>query len=254
MNRKLTVLSLAVVAAIAIAVPALGASGSVTPTVTNELATRALAKARLALLTACSAKSQSRVAVRTAGAAVNTANEANGTAQAALKAAKDGTEAKSLAAATKGELDSTHVQSGFAAEAVTTESTSFAQLPGGPSVTVNVPASGLIEVWAQATMDDPGIVSLYEDGKRMPGQAEICGPVETEGALFGGFFGGPSGSITVGTPASAGACGTEGAPGSVLFQTTPGKHTYELRYAVLVCGCFPEVTFSNRLLRVAGRL
>jgi hypothetical protein len=258
MNLKPTVLSLALVAAIAIAVPALAAGSSVS-TVANELAVRALAKARLALLTARSAKSQSRVAVRTAQAAGNTANEAKA-------AAREGTEAKALASATKGELDSTHVQSGFAAGATTTESTAYVQLAGGPSVTVNVPPSGLIEVWAQVNFEDEGAVALFEDGQRMPGQSAQCAP-EEEGAALLATFGTESEEVTVSTPSNVSLnffgggpsfiCGSFGPPSSVLFQTSPGKHTYELRYkAAPPCGCGGggEATFSNRLLRVAGRL
>lgn len=234
MNSRLTFLALVAVLIAAFAVPALAAPTEVTPKVT-QLSTRALAKARLALLTARSAKSQSRVAARTAQAAVNTANDA-----------------KTTAASTQAALEATKVQSDYAAGGVTTESEAFAQLAGGPSVAVTVPASGLIEVWAQATMSEPGAVSLYEDGQQMAGQAQNCGPEEIGGVLFAGFPLGPGATIAS-TPATAGFCSTEGAPGSVLFQTSPGKHTYELRYSV-GCGCAPEVTFSKRLLRVAPRL
>jgi hypothetical protein len=229
------VLALAAILVIAVAVPALGQTNEVAPTVTQSLSTRALAKARLALLTARSAKSQSRVAARTAGAAVNTANDA-----------------KATATATQASLDSTRIVSGLAAGSVTTESEKFVQLPGGPSVTVNVPSSGLIEVWAQATMNESGAVALYEDGQSMAGQSEECAHAPGEGALFSFPF--PPGElVTVGTPASFGSCAVEGPPGSVLFQTSPGKHTYELRYEIN-CGCTPEVTFSKRLLRVGPRL
>jgi hypothetical protein len=245
MNPKLMVLGLAAVLVIAFAVPAFGETTTVTPSVSQGLSVRALAKARLALLTARSAKSQSRKAVRTAGAAVNTANEAVKTAG----------EAKSAAAATQAALDATRVQTAFAAGSVTTESETPEQLPGGPGVTVTVPSSGLIEVWGQATMPEGGGVSLYEDGQQMAGQDEsfACNAKEGVGVLFTGVPFGPPGPTTVGTPAAAATCGTEGAPGPVMFQTTPGKHTYELRYTI-GCGCEPEATFSKRLLRVAPRL
>ncbi len=234
MNSRILILALAAIFVIAVAVPALGQTNEVTPTVTKDLSTRALAKARLALLTARSAKSQSRVAARTAGAAVNTANDA-----------------KAAATATQASLDSTRIVSGLAAGSVTTESEKFVQLPGGPSVTANVPSSGLIEVWAQATMIESGAVALYEDGQSMAGQSEECAHGPGEGALFSSpIFGEP---VTVGTPASLGSCSVEGPPGSVLFQTSPGKHTYELRYEIN-CGCSPEVTFSKRSLRVGPRL
>jgi hypothetical protein len=240
MNSRIAILVLAAIFAVGVAVPALGQTTAVTPRVSQGLSTRALAKARLALLTARSAKGESRRAARTAQAAVNTANDAKG-----------------AASATQAALDSTRIVTGSAAGSVTTESETFVQLPGGPSVTVTVPSSGLIEVWAQATMSDAGAVSLYEDGQQMPGQneSEFCVAPGSGGALFSGLvlFGPPSGSLTVGTPAPAGVCGTEGAPGGVLFQATPGQHTYELRYDI-GCGCAPEVTFSKRLLRVGARL
>ncbi|MEX2108435.1 MAG: hypothetical protein WD827_06080 [Solirubrobacterales bacterium] len=235
MTRRLPILILVVIVAVIAAVPAFAAPTQVAPKLDQRSMVRALAKARLALLTARSAKAESRRAARTAQAAVNTA-----------------TDAKNTATTTQATFESTRIQSASAAGSVVTESETFTQLPGGPSVTVTVLSSGLIEVWAQATMSEPGAVSLYEDGQQMPGQAEECGPEEVDGALFAGFLFGP-GDVTVGTPASVGFCGTEGAPGSVLFQTTPGTHTYELRYEV--CGCGPtEVTFSKRLLRVAPRL
>ncbi len=234
MNRKLLIPCLGALLAVAVAVPALGASSSVTPTVSGDLAVRALAKARLALLTARSAKSQSRVAVRTAQAATNTANEA-----------------KSAAATTQAALDSTRIQSGFAAGTVSTESRSYVQLPGGPSVSVNVPPSGLIEVWAQVTFEENGGVGLFEDGQLVPGQTPHCGPGEEGRGLLASFI--PEG-ITLATPGSdLGAfCGTDSPPAGVLFQTTPGHHTYELRYAS--CGCTPEAIFSKRRLFVAPRL
>jgi hypothetical protein len=237
MTRRLPILIPAVIAAIAVAVPAFAAPAKVTPKLDQRSVTRALAKARLALLTARSAKSQSRVAVRTAGAAVNTANEAKG-----------------VATATQAALDSTRIQSGFAAGGVSTESETPVQLPGGPTVTVAVPSSGLIEVWAQARIDEGGAVALYEDGQRMAGQNEtpLCTEGETGGILFAGIPIGPGPTI-VGTPSPAGTCGTEGAPGSVLFQTSPGVHTYELRY-LLGCSCEPKATFSKRSLRVGPRL
>lgn len=242
MNSRLTLLALVAVLLAAFAVPALAAPNEATPSV-QSISTRALAKARLALLTARSAKSQSRTAARTANAAVNTANEAKGTATA-----------------TQATLDSTRVKSALAAGAVATEEEkSYVQLPGGPSLSVTVPSSGLIEVWAQATFAGPGAIALYEDGQRMQGQSEECAPSMASSALLAADTGSPE-PLTIATPSAVFisfgpgfVCGVEGPPAGVLFQTTPGAHTYELRYQ-LGCGCEPEVTFSNRLLRVAPRL
>jgi hypothetical protein len=236
MNRRFLLLTLVIILVTAAAVPAFGAgTETVSPTFDGKASTRALAKARLALLTARSAQ----------GLARNAFNNSK-------TAKEESANAKTEAAATKATLESLKVKSAVAAGEAKTESQSFVSLPGGPSVTVTVPSSGLIEVWGQATMSEPGAVSLFEDGQQMAGQAKNCGPEEIGGVLFAGFSLVP-GPITAATPASTGFCSTEGAPGSVLFQTTPGSHTYELRYSV-GCGCAPEVTFSNRLLRVAPRL
>ena len=235
MNSRLTVFALVAVLLAAFAVPALAAPTETTPDV-QSLSTRALAKARLALLTARSAKSQSRTAARTAGAAVNSANEAKG-----------------VAAAVQATLDSLRVKSGLAPGTVGTEEEKFVQLPGGPAVTVTVPASGLIEVWAQVTVAEEGAAALFEDGQKMAGQGESCGG-GFDTALISVKFAGPE-PTTIATPGAPGfvGCGVLGPPGSVLFQTSPGTHTYELRYEA--CGCAPgEADFSNRLLRVAPRL
>src|SRR5262249_44727886 len=124
-------------------------------------------KARLALLTARSAKSESRRAVRTAESAQIAAGNA-----------------KSQAAATQAALDSTHIQSSLASGAVSTAEESYVQLPGGPSVSVDVPSSGLIEVWAQVTFAGEGAVALFEDGQRMKGQSEGCAPEFASSALL----------------------------------------------------------------------
>jgi hypothetical protein len=234
MNSRLTLLALVAVLLAAFAVPALAAPKEATPSV-QSISTRALAKARLALLTARSAKSQSRTAARTANAAVNTANEAKGTATA-----------------TQATVDSLRIKSALATGAVSTTEEKFVALPGGPSVAVTVPSSGLIEVWAQMTVLEDGAAALFEDGQKMVGQGEACGAGFDTG-LIAVKFPGPE-PTTIATPGAPGfvGCGVLGPPGSVLFQTSPGTHTYELRYES--CGCSPEATFSNRLLRVAPRL
>ena len=243
MNRRLTLLALVTILVAAVAVPAIGQEKLVSPTIDSKTSVRALAKARLALLTARSAKSESRRAARTAQAALNAANETRGIAG----------DAKAVSTATQAALQSTAIKSAFVAEPATTTSESFVPLAGGPSVTVDVSASGLIEVWAQVKFEEEGSVALYEDGKKLPGQAPECGSDEEGTGLLAVFV--PE-EMTLATPSGfpfAPFCGTSGAPGSVLFQTTPGRHTYELRYQI-GCGCEPEATFSNRLLRVGPRL
>jgi hypothetical protein len=233
-NRRPLLLVLTAVLAIGLAIPAFGQETSVAPTFDRQGSARAIAKARLALLTARSALGQAQRAVQTSQTAKDKANTAKGIAAGAQTA-----------------LDATKIQSAVATGGVTTDSSTFVPLAGGPSVTVAVPSSGLIEVWAQATMNDAGAISLFEDGQQMAGQSEECSNGDG-GALFAGPPGGP-GTITVGTPAPAIFCSTSGAPGSVLLQTTPGQHTYELRYEYCGCGG-PDVTFTNRRLMVAPRL
>jgi hypothetical protein len=238
MTRRLPGLILVAVAVVVAAVPAFAAQKQVTPKLDQRSMVRALSKARLALLTARSAKSESRRAARTAQAAVNTATDAKNTVIATQ-------------IATQATLESTKVKSSLAPGAVTTEEEKFVPLPGGPSVTVTAPASGLIEVWAQVTVAEEGATALFEDGQKMAGQGESCG-AGFDTALIAVKFGGPE-PTTIATPGAPGfvGCGVLGPPGSVLFQTSPGTHTYELRYES--CGCSPEATFSQRLLRVAPR-
>ncbi|MDW5592744.1 hypothetical protein VSS74_00245 [Conexibacter stalactiti] len=134
---------------------------------------------------------------------------------------------------------------------ITTDSTTWVRL-GGPQVTVTVPESGTIAVAAAAnsiaTVDGAGAVSLFEDDEPIDGQAigTTCGP---DGFLFGVDNDGATVS-TFGTPGNGFICFSFGAPSTVLFQTTPGPHTYELRYA-FACGC-PGSTagFANRKLWV----
>ena len=235
MTRKLTVLGLAVVLVAAVAIPVVAQERVVTPKL-QKISKRALKKSRTALRT-------SRAAMRQAQSAKSQARMATGIGNAAVSAAGN-------AQAT---IASTRVRSGFAPEPVTTGSEEFVAL-GGPAVEVTVPPSGLIEVWAQATISEDGAVSLYEDGRPLGGQAEQCGP-GGPGVLFAveGSLGNP---LAVATPAGPGIgiCGSLGAPAPVLFQTTPGTHTYELRYADCGCEGNEPAGFSDRRLFVGPRL
>lgn len=237
MTRKLMVLVLAAVLVTAVAIPVVAQERVVTPKL-QKISKRALKASRKALRTAKVANRRARATQVLAGSA--------GAAAAEAKASSEGVRAA---------LDATQVKSGTAFPGVEVFSGEFVSKPGGPSVTVTVPASGLIEVWAQAVVYAEGAVSLFEDGKPLAGQAELCSPQEDTGVLFAvsAEVGEP---ITVGTPAAGGVgvCGSLGAPGPVLFQTTPGAHTYELRYAS--CGCEDAADpagFSDRRLFVAPR-
>lgn len=233
MTRKLMVLGLAAVLVIAVAIPVVAQERTVTPKL-QAISKRALKKSATALKTSRAAKRQSRRAEEAAqAAAVNAA----------------------AAAGAQADLASTRVRAAAAAGSAATESEGFVSLAGGPSVQVTVPSSGLIEVWAQATINGDGAVSLFEDGKPLAGQSELCSPDEEVGVLFSVPNAGEPIAVSTPTGGGAGLCGTLGAPGPVLFQTTPGTHTYELRYASCGCGDPNEpVTFSDRRLFVGPRL
>ena len=126
---------------------------------------------------------------------------------------------------------------------------------GGPSVEVTVPASGLIEVYAQAEIrdDDGGAVGLYEDGQKVPGisGASFCGD---DSALFEMIGGGAGDFETFSTPPEFDVilgCTSLGAASPVMLERPPGTHTYELRYSECVCG--GDAEFQNRILRIAPR-
>ncbi len=230
MKRTVLVPALAMIAVVAIAVPALAQPENVTPRLA-KISKRALVKSGVALRVARQAKRQARAAF-----------ERPPVTQAHVV---ESSVAPSPAA------PATQVVSGLAAGEASTSSETLAPLPGGPSLSVTVPPSGLIEVWVQVTMSDEGAVSLFEDGVEMPGQSDSCGDPDGERVLISSFT--PGETVTIGTPSQMSfvGCGTDGPPGPVLFQTSPGPHAYELRYEV--CGCAGEVTFSDRSLRIAPR-
>ena len=102
------------------------------------------------------------------------------------------------------------------------------------------------------------VVALYEDGRRVPISDELgaCTGNPALGDVLLSAFVGPGGDVTLSTPGASlfgSACGVPGdAASPVLFESTPGEHTYDLRYAD--CGCDPsDASFSDRTLRVAAR-
>lgn len=141
----------------------------------------------------------------------------------------------------------------------TDDDTQFVQLAGGPSVTVTVPqatngpaGTGFIQVVASAVVsDEAGAVALYEDGTNLSEneQCELATGLP-EPPLFSSLdsLGGTYGTPGILDPITQ-YCGTSGNPGPVTFITTPGAHTYELRYAY--CGCSgTDADFSQRRLWV----
>jgi hypothetical protein len=270
MSRRAVVLILAGVIAAAVAIPAVANPSTTAVTASVKgLSKRALAKAKDSLRIARKANRAARRATKAATdatvaarAAQGTASAAGSTAAGALRAATSAGEkaagAEQSAAQAKAEAASTRAQVGLASGSVETASVDFVKLGGGPVVTVDVPASGLVQVWGQALLENEGsddaAVSLYVDGQPAAGQAE-CGPVAK--VLFSGTSLAPGEPILFGTPATLnafGTCGTLGAPGPVLIRAAAsGEHSFELRYAACTCsGGTPEVAiFSQRRLVVA---
>jgi hypothetical protein len=229
MKRRWMLAGLALVAIVAVAVPALaGDSGGKKRQLfdVSQIATASRTKARHALGVARKAKKR---------------------ANRALKLAQKGVQVGGAPAFAE--------VSGSA----TTSSTSDYVSLGGPAVTLSVSqaasapsGTALIEVAAQTHIDDDaGAVALYQDGSPMPGQSDVCDQVAgTPGPALFTSTDGLSGTWS--TPASivfTGNCGSTGPAAPVMFVTTPGKHTYELRYAF--CGCSgSDATFSQRRLWV----
>jgi hypothetical protein len=248
---------LGAVIALAAAIPALADSGTTAQAGSVKgLSTRALAKAKLALRTSRGAKRVAKRAAASAAAAQAAATAAEAAAkheatEAFAKAASarevaGGAElkAKEAAAAVVG----TRPAIGFAEGPVSTTSLDhFVKLAEGPSATVTVPQTGLVQVWAQAMVEGQGAVSLYEGNRQVEGQALECNGAE--GVLFAAEAQALGPPLLAGTPAVAveGKCAPAlGAPGPVLIRTTAGEHTFELRYASLG----EEPTFFERRLIV----
>lgn len=229
MPRRRVILALAAVLVLSIVVPAVGGGGD-----WFGLAKRA--------------DRSSEQAIKKARRAIDAARTASGQARRANRRV---TTLKTQIETLDDRLNDLGVRFASARGTVSTASdSSYEALPGGPQTTVQVLPSGLIEVWAQVTMAGDGAVSLFEDGQQLPGQAQLC--ASAPGALLALGPGSPD-PATVGTPPAIGVagCGTDGPPGPVLFRTTPGVHTYELRYADN-CSCTP-VQFSQRKLYVVPR-
>jgi hypothetical protein len=246
--RRYWVAGTAILLAAAVAVPAWAGA--------DRIVLRALGIAKEARDHADVAKKRSKRAKREADKALNRANRglervkkikslAKQAQNAADQAQDSANEAESAAEAAQAALAATRTVAGTAGGSVSTDSPDPVALEGGPSVTVTVPQSGLIEIFAQATTDG-GAVTLFEDGAQVPGQAELCG--SGAGALFAETAG--AGPVELATPAGFGLeCGSTGAPGPVLFQRSPGQHAYELRYEE-ECSCSGTATFSERGLWV----
>jgi hypothetical protein len=201
-------------------------------------------------------RGKARTALATARALVDDVQQALSQASTALDRSEA---ALSQAQNANARVDSLRVVSDSVNGVATTSSPTYERDPSsvGPQVTVNVPDSGLIEVWASVHVDDvEGSVGLFEDGQLVTLGDQIGGAdCGTDHAILGTTGAGP---VSLSTPPSFDgsglACGTIGnAPAPILLNRPPGTHTYELRYAD--CGCFGgPSTFSERVIRVAPRL
>lgn len=127
-------------------------------------------------------------------------------------------------------------------DVVIASSSSF-QPGGGPSITLEVPEAapgvGMVEMAARADLsgdEKVPYIGLFEDGEPVP--ALVC--EGTTGAILKGQGTPPWNGIVVTAPGNT--CGsTEGdlnktGQGVVLFQTTPGQHTYTIRYSASASG------------------
>jgi hypothetical protein len=275
-NRRLLPLAAAVAALTAVAAAAVPALGDerVAPRFDRAASAGALAKAKRALALARQASHESRVTRNVASGAEYHASEARTRAVLAsglaetdhdqLSSVRSRLDALELRLAKveaeprpiDGIGERSPVISAREGSLVSTSSPSgeFEAL-GGPQVQVVVPASGLIEVWAQVAINDDegGAVGLFEDGQEVDGisEPELCGD---DSALIDAAGEGPGNFVLFATPPvpSVIGCAGAGAPAPVLLSRTPGIHTYELRYAQCSCGGAPA-EFKDRVLRVAAR-
>jgi hypothetical protein len=272
-NRRLLTVAAAAAAIVALvlaAVPAF-AGNAVAPTLDRQASARALAKAKRAVRQAREARRMARGAGDRADAARAKANAAtalgdeNRSQLATMRSQLEALKEKVNAPAPLYDdivPEQTKVASASVAALVTTSSPfgDFEAL-GGPAVQAHVPASGLIEVWAQVGIEeeDGGAVGLYEDGQKITGiSAELCGePSVDDGSALIDMTGGPNAGefMTAATPPTPGflGCASGGAPAPVLLSRAPGNHTYELRYSECSCNFGTGAEFRDRVLRVAPR-
>jgi hypothetical protein len=145
-----------------------------------------------------------------------------------------------------------------AAEAISTNSSVGPPLADlatvGPEVIVTVPASGLVEVYAQADFSSSSSNIVGRVGLSVDSNLTLVGCGSKTGVLFDD--GPPDGtSVTVATSARGGTtnCGARlpGLASPLIVHTTPGSHHFKLVYSASTSDAGSTVTFSNRLLAVA---
>ncbi len=164
-------------------------------------------------------------------------------------------------AATLGGLgagDFARQRSAFKSDEVTFGGTAFVA-KDGPSVTIDVPASGLVAVFASADLKVIGnyfpsfaTVGLFVDGNLAPGLPDCGGgggglmktQTTNSPTAYATFFTGPVG----GNADCAGTTTQYGQP--VIVKVTPGQHTFELRYVAGNTVASSLSAARNRLLVV----
>ncbi len=213
------------------------------------------------------------VARKARGMARGARQFANGLQPQIDQAQGTATQALATANAANGRIDLTQIKSATAVgEVQTASSTDYVALAGGPSVTVTVPESGYIEVWATAKFGDQndpdplvtgeGAIALFEDGQRVPiDPNQFCSNInnpDLEDQIISSQVP-PGAEAYFSTPPVidilTGGCGISGtSAGSFILKRAPGQHTYELRYGY--CGCNPPdiAAFSDRTLLIAPRI
>jgi hypothetical protein len=132
---------------------------------------------------------------------------------------------------------------------VSTQSDTYVDL-GGPTVTVNVPSSGLIAVFARADVRGA-------DGSNLVGPFEGNTPLTTNGpfAILENSIATSYQRLWTSTAPSGIEAGTAdtNTAGWIVFEATPGSHTYTLKYRSAPQAA-PGATafFRNRKLWVVG--
>lgn len=172
-----------------------------------------------------------------------------------LSQVRSGIDAATLGGLTAG--DFARQRSAFKSDEVTFGGTAFVA-KDGPSVTVDVPASGLVAVFASADLRvgssplNAAAVGLFVDGNLAPGLPDCGGgggglmkmPNSGSATTYQTFFTGPLGG-------SADCAGTTTEfPQPVVVKVTPGQHRFELRYVTVNTNTTFQAFARNRLLVV----
>ena len=131
----------------------------------------------------------------------------------------------------------------------------YADLPTpGPQVTVTVPASGLVEVFARVHVSGDASASGAV-GMAIDGSTTIGVKCNAYNALLILAPASPAGDWATAAPPSSTACGTRlpGTSQSLMLSVAPGTHTFKLIYGARSSSPPATVHFSDRQLYVTPR-